>query len=1021
MPGNTNMVRYLRIALLVLASPHAGYALEAANLLTQDAHSALKPQEQGFAGTPLSIAQTADGYVWIGTTAGLVRFDGVRFVTWTPPVGQALVSQYVVSLLAAKDGSLWIGTLRGLNRWKRGQLQQYELGPGSINSIIEETNGDVWIGRGGVAGADARVCRVNGPLHCYSSTDGLEFPTGMCCVFSLLKDTQGSVWIGGDTALIRWNESGSTIYNPTVLQTNQRQAGAFLAMTHTGALLVGMSRSGRGGGLQKIVDGVLTPFVLPGFDGSRLEVTALYIDRNDDVWIGTPGQGLYRIHDSRVERFGSSDGLTSDNIFSISEDREGDVWVVTSRGVDNFRDLRVTTFSTREGLMAAEVDSVLASSDGALWIGTSDGLNVLRNGVLSVVRRHEGLPGLQVTSMLEDHERHLWIGADTEISIFENGSFTPIKRPNGKPLGMVAGIAEDRKHDIWLELAGEPLGLLHLRDRKVLEEIPSPPLPSARKLLADSRAGIWLGMASGDLAHYERQSAQVFSYPRAAQQSATPVIQMQRGDDGSVYGATESGLIGWRDGTRRTMTDRNGLPCTSTFALVFDVRGNLWLYMECGLVEIAESDLRRWWLDGKAIVKGRVYDQFDGAQPAFVSFNGAARTPDGRLWFANGAGLQMIDPARIGRNTVPPPVYIEAVVADRVSYAPQEDLRLPALTRDVQIDYTALSFAMPQKVHFRYRLEGHDDDWRDSGTRRQAFYSDLPPRSYLFRVAAANNDGVWSETDAQLQLTILPAFYQTGWFRALCVVGAVGLLCLMFVLYTWQLKSRLRGRMEERMIERERIARELHDTFLQSVQGLMLRFQAAMEKIPESEPARQLMSNALSRADRVLIEGRDRVSELRAGHRNEDLPLALQGKGAELAQVFGASFSLTVEGAPCPLRPPVAEEVERIAGEALTNAFRHARASQISVQIQYAPDSFSMRISDDGAGFEVVAWNDGGQRRHWGLLGMRERARKIRAQLEIASRPGQGTTVKLQVRGGIAFGQSASVRRRWLWLLLGRG
>jgi signal transduction histidine kinase/ligand-binding sensor domain-containing protein len=1016
-----NMFPSWRIVLLLLASPQAGYALDSAAFLTQYAHSAWKPQEQGFAGTPLSIAQTNDGYIWIGTTAGLVRFDGVRFVTWSAPVGQSLSSPYVVSLLAARDGSLWIGTQRGLDRWHHGQLDSYAAESGSINSIFEGVTGSVWIGRGGLASPDTRVCRVEGThLRCFTSADGLEIPTSVCCVFSLLRDRNGSVWIAGDTALVRWSDSGSVVYNPWVLKTNQRQPGAFLAERRNGELIAGMSRSGRDGGLQRIVNGVLTPFVLPGFDGSILEVTALFVDRNDDVWIGTPRQGLYRIHGERVEHYRSSDGLTSDNVFTINEDYEGDVWVVTARGIDNFRDLRVTTFTPREGLMAEEVDSVLASRDGALWIGSSDGLSVLRNGTLSVIRTREGLPGLQVTSMLEDHAGHLWIGADSEMSVYEDSRFVPIRRPDGQPLGMVVGMAEDSRHDLWLELASEPRRLLHVRDRKVLEEIPSPPIPSARKLLADSHDGIWLGMTNGDLAHYKQQAAQVFSYPHPANHPDASVIQMQAGDDGSVYAATESGLIGWKEGTRRTLTERNGLPCTRTFALVFDLRGNLWLYMECGLVEVAGSDLRRWWIDAAAVLKPWQYDQFDGAQPALVSFNGAARTSDGRLWFANGAGLQMIDPGRIRRNTVPPPVQIEAVIADRVSYSPQMGLQLPALTRDLEIDYTALSFAMPQKVQFRYRLEGHDDEWRDSGTRRQAFYSDLPPRTYRFRVAAANNDGVWSTTDARLELTILPAFYQTGWFRALCVAAAIGALCLMFALYSWQLKSRLRGRMEERMIERERIARELHDTFLQSVQGLMLRFQSVMEKIPASEPARQLMANALTRADGVLIEGRDRVSELRTGHPNEDLPRALQAKGAELAQIFGASFSLTVEGAPCLLHAEIAEEVERIAGEALTNAFRHARASQINVQIQYAPDSVSLRVSDDGAGFEVLAWNEGAQRGHWGLLGMHERARKIRAQLEITSRPGQGTAVKLHVRGPIAFGQSASLGRRWLWLLLGR-
>jgi ligand-binding sensor domain-containing protein len=584
------VLQSVRVGLLLLAGSQPAQALDAANLLTQYAHSGWTPQENGFTGTPLTISQTSDGYVWIGTTAGLIRFDGVKFVKWTPPAGQELPSPYVDSLLATSDGALWIGTQGGLSRWQSGQLYNYPGGPGSIDAVSEDANSVVWVGRGGLANPDARVCRVDGArLHCDSSNDGLALPTTLCCVFSLLKDTQGNLWIGGDTGLVRWSAAGSTLYQPEVLQTNQRQVGVLLAETHGGILLVGMARAGRGGGLQMMVDGVLKPFVVPGFDCSMLEVTSIYVDRNEAIWIGTPHQGLFRIHGRRVDHYQHSDGLTSDNVFSILEDREGDVWVTTSRGLDNFRDLRVTSFSRSQGLTDDEVDSVLASRDGTLWIGTSDGLNVLRDGVLSAIRAREGLPGHQVTSMLEDHAGRLWVGSDTEMSVYENGRFNLVRRPNGSPLGMVVGMAEDAQHDFWLELASEPRKLLHLRDRGVVEEISSPPLPPARKVLADARDGVWLGMSSGDLLHYQQHSTQVFSYPRSTSRPSPPVIQMQAGGDGSVYGATEAGVIAWRNGVQRTMTNRNGLPCTVTFALVFDLQRNLWLYMECGLVEVCDA------------------------------------------------------------------------------------------------------------------------------------------------------------------------------------------------------------------------------------------------------------------------------------------------------------------------------------------------------------------------------------------------------------------------------------------------
>ena len=249
------------------------------------------------------------------------------------------------------------------------------------------------------------------------------------------------------------------------------------------------------------------------------------------------------------------------------------------------------------------------------------------------------------------------------------------------------------------------------------------------------------------------------------------VRQVGMTPDGAALGATTGGLIGWRDGTLRTLTMQNGLPCVGVHAFIFDQQGALWLYTQCGLVRIAETELRKWWERGDAVVDVKVFDALDGVRPAIAPFQPrVSRSPDGRLWFANETVVQMIDPAHQAGNAIPPPVHIEQIVADRKRYPATPVVHLPPLTGDLQIDYVGLSFVAPQKVRFRYRLEGRDQAWQEPGTRRQAFYNDLRPGTYRFRVIASNNDGLWNEQGAALDIVIAPAWYQTSAFLVLCVV-----------------------------------------------------------------------------------------------------------------------------------------------------------------------------------------------------------------------------------------------------------
>ena len=529
-----------------------------------------------------------------------------------------------------------------------------------------------------------------------------------------------------------------------------------------------MDRRGPGQGLQRWVHGVRKP-LNPTLNESALQVSALFLDHENALWIGTQDQGIYRLNGDKVDRFSSADGLSSDSVTGFYEDREGNIWIATSEGIDCFRNVRVTTFSTRQGLSTNLVDSVLAARDGTIWIGNHGALGSLRGDRLSSIQLPNGLLRQEVTSLFEDHAGRLWVGIEDRLYVYENGKFDPIRRSNNTAIGAVIAITEDRDNNIWAEVLGSPVKLLRIRGREVREVLPGPRMPAAASLAADPQDGIWLGFVDGDLARYRHGRLETFSAENAAK---SPVRQILVRADGSVLVATSSGLTEWQNGTLRTLTSQNGLPCNSLYALVSDNNNALWLYAQCGLVRVADTELREWWNGTNASVKADTFDVFDGARPSYAAFQPhASRSPDGRLWFANQNVVQMIDPNHLEVNALPPPVHIEQIVADRVNYSAGGQISLPALTRDLEIDYTALSFVVPQKVRFRYRLENHDPDWQEPGTRRQAFYSDLRPGKYRFHVIACNNDGVWNEEGAMLSFTVAPAWYQTNWFRVLCVVG----------------------------------------------------------------------------------------------------------------------------------------------------------------------------------------------------------------------------------------------------------
>src|SRR6185369_16383056 len=650
----------LWLLVIALCVSSSAWALDPDRRISQYGHTAWRLSDGDFSSEPYRITQTRDGFLWIGTADGLLRFDGTRFVRWSPPDGppdgKDRQPPAVSALLGARDGSLWIGRLGHLSQWADGRLTDYPI-TGGVVSLFERRNGEIWFGCIQCTGSMRALCRVDGAgVQCPEGLDDIGY------VYALDEDSQGYLWAGGTAGLARWKSGDSRQFKIPGLDKGLSGVTG-VALAADGSVWVGIATPGEGRGLQRLVEGVWKPFETPELKGSSLTVTALFADRNGDVWVGTFAQGLYRIHHgakgakgAKVDHFQRKDGLSGDSIRRFYEDREGNLWVATSKGLDRFRDLAVATFSTQEGLTTEEVDSVLASRDGTVWIGGGESLDALRDGAISSFRAGSGLPGTLVTSLLEDHAGRRWVGTEQTLSWLDHGRFERIDMPDGSPLGFVVGLAEDVDNSIWAEVYGTPRRLVHLEGRRVAGVYPDPEVPASRVIAADPEGGIWLGLGDGRLARFRAGKLESFSFLSSSATAAIPPgdhhpIKQLVTSNGTLLGATVFGLIGWNKGTKRILTTRNGLPCDSVMALVTDRRGDLWLDTQCGVVRIALADQQKWWRDENVRLQPTVFDALDGWLPGPAPFqSSASRSPDGRLWFAKGSVLQMIDPDHLPRS-----------------------------------------------------------------------------------------------------------------------------------------------------------------------------------------------------------------------------------------------------------------------------------------------------------------------------------------------------------------------------------
>ena len=999
---------------ILLAFCPCAFALDRSLDVNQYAHTAWTG-EGVFKGTIRGIAQTPDGYLWLGTEFGLLRFDGVRAVTWQPPPGQHLPSDDIYALLVAHDGTVWIGTTKGLASWRDGKLTQYpELAEQYIFRLLEDRGGTVWAGSQGAP--TGRLCAIRyGTVKCYGEDGSLGRG-----VAGLYEDSKGNLWVGVQDGIWRWKPGPPNFY-PIPGSSDTIKA---FCEDDSGMLLFGTFS-----GIRRLVDGKAEDYPLPRTVPHPLEGRMFLRDHDGSLWIGT-GHGVIHQHQERTDVFSQADGLSGDAIQLLFEDRERNIWVATLDGLDRFHDLAVTTISAKQGL--SDVASVLAASDGSVWFGTIEGLRRLKNGRIgSYGKLDANLKGSSLKSLLQDGRGRIWVSTTHNVGYLENDRLVSVSDiPGGS---IVSSSAEDTVGSLWL--ANRDHGLIQLHGDSVIQQIPWANLGRkdfANVVTADTlEGGLWLGYWQSGVAYFKDGQVRK-SYAPANGLGEGRVDDLQVDRDGTLWAATQGGLSRIRNGRVDTLTTRNGLPCNAVHWMMEDDEHSVWLSLACGLVRIARPDLDAWVSNPKRAIQSAVFDSSDGVRShtkvASLSPH-VSKSQDGKIWFKSFLsydGVSVIDPRHLPFNKLPPPVHIEQITADRKTYwqnsfgdASSTPPKLPPLVHDLQIDYTALSFVAPEKVRFRIKLEGRDPDWKDAGNERKAFYNDLPPHHYRFRVIASNNSGVWNETGDTLDFSVDPAYYQTAWFQAACVAAFLGVLWGLHRYRLHQIAEKFNARLDGRVDERLRVARDLHDTLLQSFHGLLMQFQSARNLLRgRAEDVAQVLDRALDDAARAITEARDTVQAMRLSTViTNELAKAVRVLAQELAGQQRAvnedatAFSVEVEGASRELHPILRDEVYRITGEALRNAFRHAQARRIEVEILYEVRKLRIRMRDNGIGMDASVLDEG-REGHWGLPGMRERAKAIGGTLEVWSEQGAGTEVELTIPASVAYGSPAGRRFR---------
>ncbi len=959
-------------------------------------------------GAVFDIQQDSHGFLWITTARGVLRFDGLRFLSVDEVTNGAVHGSDVDYAYAATGNHVWFSTRTGgLLLWNDGHLLSFpdrRCTPSlKTEEMLEDKEGSLWVR------ASTGLFRLRG-----TSCERVEVVPGESHHPSaVFVDRAGSLWVKLSSGAVYMRSPGQTAFERNELGQGAPGEASSFQQAPDGTIWLSDSL-----GLRKISGTTAIAGTLPRRDPSRFGNFKFAPDGS--LWAAS-SKGVQRFeHPERLksgeflqpqnaETFAREQGLTSSVVWKVFLDLEGDVWFGTESGLDKLRRDRLSTVSipeSREGEIG-----LAARPDGGLWIGSRalpltavapDGTMTPLSDQANILSIHAGRDGALWWGDRQSHR--LWRRIGSQITSIE------------APSAAIADIAVDRNGDPWISTFGPIYRMQagHWVDQNNLLERKSGVVGS---MGTDPQENVWIAF-SNKLVRWDGRQFQRFAFPEGSLNISVTNLAFRQdrvwlGGTGGVvlFRAGKFQLLRWQD---------PGLP--GRISGVVETRdGDLWLNSFSGVTHVSAAEVQQFFLDPNHLLVAEHFDISDGLPGYSVERYpnpSLVETETGRLWFATSRGLAWLDPAVLEatRNRNAPPVVIDSLIAGGKVYVGRGEFHLPARTSTLQLDYTALSLAQPRRVLFRYRMDGYDKDWQDAGARRQAFYTNLSPGHYQFHVIACNGDGVWNDAGATLGFVLAPALYQTWWFRIVCLALLLATVAWIMHLRVESIARELRSRMAERSSERESIARELHDTLLQSLYGLMLQLQSSADRLPADDPTRGNLLMALSQAEEAMHEGRERVEELRDRTTSgNDLVSVISDVGRRLEGLYNVRFECIGEDTPPMLIKVAQEEMLSVALEALNNAFRHAQAKLITVRILYRTRFVRLTVDDDGSGISDEKLGADGRSGHWGITGMQERANKIGGNLQILRKAGSGTCVDLHVPASVAYAnRKRSVFKRLL-------
>jgi signal transduction histidine kinase/ligand-binding sensor domain-containing protein len=984
---------------LLLALVQVAFAIDPTERVAELSHTCWSARDGLPAGID-SIAQTADGTLWVASVRGLFRFDGEHFELFTLPDGTTPITSDVAALDMGNDGRLWVGTRFGqVYSIQNAVVKAYGPKDGlpshTVVKFAQRDDGTVW------AQTTVGLFRLKGGSWEAVGSDW-GYPVGSRA--SLFKGRDGALWSYGlDGAFVL--HRGATQFERLKVPVGV----AKLFSAPDGDVWASDAKSG-------LVDLAHPERRISGLQlgSDDAGTVGALIDRDDNLWV-TVDKGdaiaLARIPDA-THLFSSAvlakpagvqvlipDARCSFYTSGLLEDREGNLWVPTVSSISRFRNNKLHSVAA-DLLPPLAKPAMTVDSAGNVWLmGWHSLLQFAPGRNDPVTVDHPAVDGHLSALWRESDGSFLVAGQRASFTHYINGEFHPVAMDAAlKGLGIQA-ITRDAAGALWV--SAQNSGLFQQQGEHWVRNGGLRGLPNEPPLSV-TRVGdrLWLGYVDGRLGRIEQGHERLLGAAEGLQ--VGPVAVVTAASDGDIWVGGPAGVVLFEGERFWNLAAADHSPLVNVSGLVQDRDGGLWANGSSGVTYVTPAEISAFLADHNHKVSAETYnyeDGIDGTVPVVQPIPTAAAGGDGRIWFATYTGFYWIDPRHIRRNLLPPPVVVNTVIVGDRHYGATDEALLPALTRSFAINYSALSLSMPSRVRFKYFLEGVDSGWQDAGTRRQAFYTNVSPGEHRFHVTASNEDGVWSPTGAEANIVIPPAFYQTRWFYGALSLTALLLVWQLVRLRMRQVEKRLRVRLEER----EAIARELHDTLLQSTQGLIYQFQSLAEQIDSGSPVRAKMEDSLDRADGLLKEARERVTVLRKARNEFDVEELIRRAAVEFFSDTTTRFSVVRTGRPKPLRATCAEEVYYIAREALTNVHRHAHATSVKVELDYARERFRLTIRDDGRGMDLQAvarHSDGG---HFGVTGMRERAGQLAAKLAIFSREAVGTEIELVVPAAAAY------------------